>query len=385
MPTPKLARNAQIAVKAEGTEGTAESLTAAEAKQIVYSPAFATSFGMHKRKPARGSLSGLPAITTKQLATLKYQTEFKGSGAVGTAPAWSAAFLGCGAQQSVVKTIAIGSVTGGPYQPMETITGGTSSATGRVVGECSATPLKYVAISGTFQSGEVITGGTSGATATTGGTPADNKGFEYVPDSSNPTSVTAALYHDGHQKLLAGARGSWDLTATVDGILMCEFNFQGVYGGVTDTALLSSVAYESTTPPPFLGLSFNVGGYTSPVFTSFKMSCGNTLVSRDSVTASKGALSVYITDREPVGSVDPEAVAVSDQDWYGKLVSGATGRLYTSIGTAAGEVITIASPRIRFTNVQDGDRNGLVLSNLDFEILSATDSTLDGDWQIAMT
>lgn len=382
---PLLARNAQIAVKAEGTEGTVESLTAAEAKQIVYSPTFSTSFGMHKRKPARGSLSGLPAITTKQLGALKYSTEFKGSGAVGTAPAWAAPFLGCGAQQAVVKTIAIGAVTGGPYQPMETITGGTSSATGRVVGECNATPLKYVAISGTFQSGETITGGTSGATATTGGTPQDNKGFEYTPDSSNPGSVTAALYQDGLKKTLVGARGTWTLSATVDSILMCEFDFQGVYGGVTDTALLSGVTYETTTPPAFIGLSFNVGGYTSPVFTNFKMSCGNALTSRDSVTASKGALSVYITDREPVGSVDPEAVSVATQDWYGKLVSGATGRLYTSIGSAAGEVITIASPRIRFTNVQDGDRNGLVLSNLDFEILSATDSILDGDWQIAMT
>lgn len=382
---PLLARNAQIAVKAEGTEGTAESLTSAEAKQIIYSPTFATSFGMHKRKPARASLSPLPAITTKQLGSLKYQTEFKGSGAVGTAPAWSAAFLGCGAQQSVVKTIAIGSVTSGPFQPMETITGGTSAATGRVVGECSATPLKYVALSGTFQSGETVTGGTSGASATTGGTPQDNKGFEYTPDSSTPTSVTAALYQDGLKKTLAGARGTWTLSATVDSILMCEFDFQGVYGGVTDTALLSGVTYEATTPPAFLGLSFNVGGYTSPVFTNFKLSCGNTLTSRDSVTASKGALSVYITDREATGSVDPEAVAVATQDWYGKLVSGATGRLYTSIGTAAGEVITIASPRIRFTNVQDGDRNGLVLSNLDFEMLPATDSILDGDWQVAMS
>src|SRR5262245_33729869 len=141
-----LQRNAQIAVKQESTEGTAESLGASDAKMVVYSPSFTTNIARYQRKPARGTLSNLPAIPGKQAGSLKWSTEFKGSGAVGTAPAWATAFLACGAQQNVVKTIAIGSVTSGPFQAIETITGGTSGATGRVVGDCSATPLHYVAL-----------------------------------------------------------------------------------------------------------------------------------------------------------------------------------------------------------------------------------------------
>lgn len=67
---------------------------------------------------------------------------------------------------SNVRRIYHGSVTGGPFQVGELITGGTSSATG-AVSSVSTTYLFYTPVSGTLQSAEVITGGTSGATATT--------------------------------------------------------------------------------------------------------------------------------------------------------------------------------------------------------------------------
>lgn len=67
---------------------------------------------------------------------------------------------------SNVKRIYHGAVTGGPFVVGETITGGTSLATG-VIMSVSSTFVLYTASSGTFQSSEVITGGTSLATATT--------------------------------------------------------------------------------------------------------------------------------------------------------------------------------------------------------------------------
>lgn len=379
-----LSRNAQIGVKQESVEGTAETLAAADAKMLVYSPSFTTNIARYQRKPARGTLSNLPAIPGKQAASLKWSTEFKGSGAVGTAPSWATALLACGAQQNVVKTIAVGSITGGPYQAGETITGTTSAATGRVVGDCSATPLHYVALSGTFQNTETITGSTSGATSTSGGTPQDNKGFEYTPDSTCPPSVTAGLFQDGLLKQIHGARGTWSLSASVDGILMVEFDFQGVYSGVSDTALLSGISYESVTPPAFLGLSFNLASFTTATFTAFKLACGNTIAERPDVTDAKGIKSFFVTDRAPTGNVDPELCLVATHDFYGRFVAGTTGRLYTQVGSSAGQVITIAAPRIQYSNVTEGDRNSIVLANLDFELKSRTDSSADDEWQIAM-
>lgn len=61
-----------------------------------------------------------------------------------------------------------GTVSGGPFTVGETVTGGTSSATGKVAW-VAATYVEIVSLSGTFQSGESISGGTSSASATLSG------------------------------------------------------------------------------------------------------------------------------------------------------------------------------------------------------------------------
>lgn len=62
---------------------------------------------------------------------------------------------------------AISSVSGGPFTYRETVTGGTSSATGTVIWHDSSNGEIFIRVdSGTFQSSETITGGDSGATAT---------------------------------------------------------------------------------------------------------------------------------------------------------------------------------------------------------------------------
>lgn len=60
----------------------------------------------------------------------------------------------------IAMTILAGSFTVG-----ETVTGGTSAATGKIHSK-TATGLILYGITGTFQSGETLTGGSSGATAT---------------------------------------------------------------------------------------------------------------------------------------------------------------------------------------------------------------------------
>jgi len=67
---------------------------------------------------------------------------------------------------SNIKRIYHGLVTGGPFEAGDIITGGTSTATGRVMYAASTYTL-YVALTGTFIASEVITGGTPLGTTTT--------------------------------------------------------------------------------------------------------------------------------------------------------------------------------------------------------------------------
>lgn len=92
------------------------------------------------------------------------------------------------------KRVTIGTVTGGPFQANETITGGTSTATAKVLAVGTGYLLVSV-LSGTFTAAETITGGTSTASA---------------PLTNLPTAVSG---------LVIAKSGSTTYTATTDYIV----------------------------------------------------------------------------------------------------------------------------------------------------------------------
>ena len=78
-----------------------------------------------------------------------------------------------------------GSVSGGPFQAGETVTGGTSSATGDVAWVGSGF-VELINVSGAFVAGETITGGTSSGSATLSAAETINDAV--VTDAASPTT-----------------------------------------------------------------------------------------------------------------------------------------------------------------------------------------------------
>ena len=383
---PQLTRNAQIALKTETTEGTAEVLSASHAGMTVYSPTYSADIARQTRKPARGTLSKLAAVTGRQSAQIAFGVDLAGSGSVATAPSWASALKSCGFVQAAVSSIAIGAITGTQFVACERITGGTSGAIGRVVGEITATPVKYVPISGTFQSGEVITGSVSGSTATTSGTPTAAQGFEYLHDSSSPPSATIELRQDGMKYPIFGARGTVKIDAkSQDGSAMrANFEFSGVYDDPEAAALFTGVSYETVVPPSFKGVYANLHGnslLSSAVFSNFSYDAGNTLTPRESARSDAGILSYFIGDRNPTGSIDPEMT--SDIDVFATMKNGTTGRLALKVGSTAGNIVSISAPYVQFAKVGLQDRGGLVVSGLELDFTSPN-PTGDDEIQIAV-
>lgn len=83
-----------------------------------------------------------------------------------------------------------GTVTGGPFQVGETVTGGTSSATAVVIAVVGLT-LTVGTVTGTFQVAETITGGTSSASATASTGAVAVSGLVSVKTTSGSTYYTA--------------------------------------------------------------------------------------------------------------------------------------------------------------------------------------------------
>jgi len=86
------------------------------------------------------------------------------------------------------KVVTHGTVTGGPFQKGETITGGTSKKTAVVLEVRSSTSLVIGTDTG-ITTAEVITGGTSSATATTATTPTYTSGIVTVYLTGTPATV----------------------------------------------------------------------------------------------------------------------------------------------------------------------------------------------------
>lgn len=101
-----------IAAKIEVTEGTAETLAAADAGILVFKPKADPDIAQYKRNPTRTTLSQMASVSGKRSAKISFSVELKGSGVAGTPPPILGVLLkGCGFSETIV---ALASVT---YKP----------------------------------------------------------------------------------------------------------------------------------------------------------------------------------------------------------------------------------------------------------------------------
>jgi len=176
----------------------------------------------------------------------------------------------------------------GTFQVGETVTGGTSAATGTVIYD-SGTVMLVADVTGTFADAETITGGTSSASATTSGTPAnsylasyvafgrpksaitisDSRGTQTITDFTTPEndffdtiadgrtgsiSWTANLVTNDAGYYIADGAYKFNLDARVkvstvsrDGTLTKDYEYEGIFSEQSVTFNESGVAETSWT------------------------------------------------------------------------------------------------------------------------------------------
>lgn len=376
-----LRRKRQLAGKIEDVEGVAETLTADDAKLLVYDQSITFDPEMFQRNPMRSSLSKIGKITGKRPGMAEFSFPLHGSGSITTQPVWVKYIRACGLAISTLGAITIGAVSDGPFTHAETVTGGTSDATGRVIKKTAngTTTLYLVVLTGSFESGEVLTGGTSGATATTGST-VSNVGYVIEFISSGVPTVTLGVYKDGKRQLLKGCRGTAKMNFKSGEPVMVECSFQGVDAGEADTSLLTGIDYEDTAPPVFLGATFMISG-VSMNLSECTLDFNSTLAPREDVTDEKGIKSFMVTDREPVGTYDPEDVLAASHDFYSKWMDNTKMEKRAAFGTVAGNKFEFYGSAIQYSKVEDGERNGIETKQVTFDY---TGSLTPGDDELAI-
>ncbi len=284
----------QLAAKAEGTEGAAETLAGAQAI-LVANPSFKPTIEMGARDNSSSSLSRWASVPGKRSGVIEFDVELKGSGTAGTAPALGSLLKACGFGETVVESTSV----------------------------------------------------------------------TYKPASAAISSMTLALYWNGVIEKIWGARGDVSLKLEDGKPGTLHFAFTGADFSVADGAMLTSgVAYEATVPPAFLNAAFQIDSYAA-LIGSLELKMGNKVALRPDANSSSGYKSAVITSREPVMSLDPEFVTVATYDFFGKLRSGNLGTLTATLGATAGNICTITAPKVQYTAVTPGDKEGILSLGVD--------------------
>ncbi len=204
----------------------------------------------------------------------------------------------------------------------------------------------------------------------------------YKPASSAIPSMTLAAYMDGKIKRIWGARGTCKIDMKAGEFGVIHFEFTGADFEDVDGAMLGTISYPPVIPPLFLNAALTCDSF-SAIATGVAIDIANVIAKRVDLSSSSGHKSIPITGRKPIGSLDPEEPLVATYDFYGKWKTpGTLGQLQLSANGGAGNIVTVTCPKIRYTKIDPGEREGFYTLGVDFQ---PTLNAGDDEVSIALT
>jgi len=184
---------------------------------------------------------------------------------------------------------------------------------------------------------------------------------------SNVKTVTIGGFQAGRRKFLAGAVGNFRIVCPTGRMVTIEWEFQGVWQAVTDQTLIAP------TYPTSAALRFGSGVVTynsvAQKVENVTFDAGNEIKILEDPSTASGFSYGIITSRRPVITLNPESQLVATEDRYGDWIAGNEYAFSCAIDGPTGLVsngsITIAAPKAQVFNVQEGDRDGVEIDEVE--------------------
>jgi len=231
--------------------------------------------------------------------------------------------------------------SGHGIQAGDNITGSSSSATGTVVSIADEYAVVGSVASGPFTDADTVTA------------PPDHAGdvllargsrerFEYRPVTAVAEQPSGEFwcYWDGLLHKLTGARGTGQLTFNSGDYGEMSFTVTGLFELPADADMPVAPSIPDLTPPVGENMGITVAGYT-PSLTNLQITLGNTVTGKKNLNAAEGYGSVRVTNREPSGSLDPAAVALSAFNPWSLWRGGTKGLISGTLGSSRGNRVRV--------------------------------------------
>ena len=202
----------------------------------------------------------------------------------------------------------------------------------------------------------------------------------YAPVSTGFESVTIYFYEDGILYKALGCRGDMEFNMESGKTAMAKFNFQALYTEPTDVALVTPTYDDiSVLPPVVFSAGLTLGAY-SPIVSKIMLKMGNSRAKRMDVNDAQGYREIIINDREPSGSVDPEADDLATKNFFSEWTAGTAEALAMNVGTVQYNKFDFAAPKTVKVSVSPSEREKMRTYDIPFALTRNT-----GDDELILT
>ena len=160
-----------------------------------------------------------------------------------------------------------------------------------------------------------------------------------------------------------------------------EWEFSGVWITPTDVAEVSPT-YPTALPLRYANSTTTFDG-VALCLENITLDAGNTVVMRE-CAAGNGFESAMVVDRLIKVTGNPEMKKIATQDRYLQLISMSEAILTWGLDGPTTAVMTVSAPKAQIVKNTEGDRNGIVTDELEFQC-NQNASTIDTECTITFT
>lgn len=395
---------AQLGFKVQAAEGTEESLIAADYFETSSEVKVTYDSKRYARANTRPTFSKLPGVPTMRSIGIAGKMEMTGGSATVQAPWWAMLRM-CGYAVAVVKSIAVGSVSGDPFtfgmSIGDTASAGSATKKGTILGVAAA-KLWYIPIGTAFANSDTIYGYQTGgsqptATATAGPAAGGWYGKPVDPNNAAETECGTIDYRvRGESQLGIDMRADGSIMFESGKPAILNFDAKGV--AVLDEtdptkprprrpspALVANVP-ALPSPDPVRGMFLSVNA-TTVILTQTEVKFGAEVSERESIandTLKSGMVAPRHTDRKVQLVFNPEFALGGDGDinsrgfYFGTATMPA--RAIVGAPTNANGQVVVDLPALEVESQADADRNKIATLDI---TANATSTTPAGEILIA--
>ncbi len=189
-------------------------------------------------------------------------------------------------------------------------------------------------------------------------------GVHYTPVSGDYDSISLYMNRDGLLHRATGCMGSFSIAGEAGNYASVSFTFTGQFVEVIDEEFPTGAVYEASLPDQVENAMLALNGFDDFCAQSFSVDIQNQVSVRECMNNSDGFNGVTITDRNPTGSMNPEATSQADFNLWERYADSLEMPFHVKVGSEVGNTVRIIGDNVQISSVSYSDRNRTLVTDL---------------------